>query len=326
MIVMKFGGTSVKDVAAVRRLVDIIRREKRPKVVVVSALSKVTDALIEVGRLAEHGDAEAAAEAVRALHRRHQEMCAVVASPERRPELLVALDELFAELSAIVHALAVVEEVSPRSADTIVSFGELASSRIVAAAFDDAGLRGRFVDARQVLVTDAQHGAAQPDRAATDERLRSLVRPLVEQGLVPVLGGFIGGTTDGAHDDARPGRLGLLGGPRRRGARGRGDPDLDRRRRDADRRSARRREPARRPAAELRRGLGARVLRREGAPPQHHPPGRRPRHPGAHPELPPAGGEGHADHERAEPERRRTGRDRVQARRDASSTSPPRAC
>ena len=57
MIVMKFGGTSVKDVAAVRRLVDIIRREKRPKVVVVSALSKVTDALIEVGRLAEQGDA-----------------------------------------------------------------------------------------------------------------------------------------------------------------------------------------------------------------------------------------------------------------------------
>ena len=197
MIVMKFGGTSVKDVAAVRRLVDIIRREKRPKVVVVSALSKVTDALIEVGRLAEQGDAEAAAEAVRALHRRHQEMCAVVTSPERRPELIVALDELFAELSAIVHALAVVEEVSPRSADTIVSFGELASSRIVAAAFEDAGLRGRFVDARQVLVTDAQHGAAQPDRAATDARLRTLVRPLVEQGLVPVLGGFIGGTTSG---------------------------------------------------------------------------------------------------------------------------------
>jgi aspartate kinase len=195
MIVMKFGGTSVKDVAAVRRLVDIIRHEKRPKVVVVSALSKVTDALIAVGRLAEQGDAEAAADAVRTLHRRHQEMSALVASPERRPELLVALDELFGELEAIVHALAVVEEVSPRSADTIVAFGELASSKIVAAAFEDAGLRGRWVDARQVLVTDAQHGAAQPDRDATDERLRALVRPLLDEGLVPVLGGFIGGTT-----------------------------------------------------------------------------------------------------------------------------------
>src|SRR5512143_2729224 len=106
MIVMKFGGTSVKDVAAVKRLVDIIRHEKRPKLVVVSALSKVTDALIEVGRLAERGDAKAAAEAVRALHRRHQDMSVLVASPERRPELIVALDELFGELEAIVHALA----------------------------------------------------------------------------------------------------------------------------------------------------------------------------------------------------------------------------
>jgi aspartate kinase len=195
MIVMKFGGTSVKDVAAVRRLVEIVRNVKRPKVVVVSALSKVTDALIEVGRLAEQGEAQAAVDAVRALQRRHQEMSVLVASPERRPELIVALDELFGELEAIVHALAVVEEVSPRSADTIVAFGELASSKIVAAAFEDAGLRGRWVDARQVLVTDAQHGAAQPDRAATDEQLRTLVRPLVEEGLVPVLGGFIGGTT-----------------------------------------------------------------------------------------------------------------------------------
>ncbi len=194
MIVMKFGGTSVKDVAAVRRLVEIIRREKRPKLVVVSALSKVTDALIEVGRLAEKGDAEAAGDAVRALHRRHLEMASLVASPEKRPELIVALDELFAGLEAIVHALAVVEEVSPRSADTIVAFGELASSKIVAAAFEDAGLRGAWVDARQVLVTDAQHGAAQPDRTATDEQLRKRVQPLVDAGQVPVLGGFIGAT------------------------------------------------------------------------------------------------------------------------------------
>jgi aspartate kinase len=197
MIVMKFGGTSVKDVAAVRRLVEIVRRERRPRVVVVSALSKVTDALIETGRLAESGDGNAAREAVRALHRRHSDMAALVSLPQRRAELLAATDELFAELDAIVHALAVVEEVSPRSGDTIVTFGELASSRIVAAALEDAGIPARFVDARSVLVTDAAHGAAQPDRAATDERLRSLVQPLLAGGLVPVLGGFIGATAGG---------------------------------------------------------------------------------------------------------------------------------
>ncbi len=194
---MKFGGTSVKDVAAVRRLVEIVRREKRAKVVVVSALARVTDALIEVGRAAGKGDARSAAEAVRALRERHVGMAALVQAEQKRADLVASLDTLFQELETIVHALAVVEEVSPRSADTIVAFGELASSRIVAAAFEDAGLRGRFVDARSVLVTGAQHGAAQPDRDATDERLRTLVRPLLRDGLVPVLGGFVGGTVDG---------------------------------------------------------------------------------------------------------------------------------
>jgi aspartate kinase len=197
MIVMKFGGTSVKDVAAVQRLVGTVKREGRPRAVVVSALSKVTDALIETGRLAEAGDANAARESVRALHRRHVDMAELVSEPNRRAELVAALDALFAELEAIVRALAVVEEVSPRSADTIVAFGELASSRIVAAALEDASVAARFVDARQVLVTDASHGAAQPNRAASDERLRSLVRPLLDAGLVPVLGGFIGATAHG---------------------------------------------------------------------------------------------------------------------------------
>jgi aspartate kinase len=197
MIVMKFGGTSVKDVAAVRRVVQVVGRERRPRLVVVSALSKVTDALLEVARTAERGDATAARQAVKALHRRHEEMAALVRTTERRADLLAAIDALFEELDAIVHALAVVEEVSPRSSDLIVAFGELASSRIVAAALEDGGLPSRWVDARSVLVTDAQHGAAVPDREATDSRLRSVVRPLLADGLVPVVGGFVGATAAG---------------------------------------------------------------------------------------------------------------------------------
>ena len=197
MIVMKFGGTSVKDVEAVRRVVEVVGREKRPRLVVVSALSKVTDALLDLARLAEQGDATAAREAVKSLHRRHEEMAVLVRATERRADLLAALDSLFEELLAIVHALAVVEEVSPRSSDLIVAFGELASSRIVAAALQDAGVPSRWTDARQLLVTDAQHGTAVPDREETDARLRSLVRPLLADGLVPVVGGFIGATAGG---------------------------------------------------------------------------------------------------------------------------------
>jgi aspartate kinase len=197
VIVMKFGGTSVKDVEAVQRLVRVVARERRPRLVVVSALAGVTDALLEAARLAEEGDAAGAGQAVRALHRRHEEMAAVVRATQRRADLLATIDALFDELESIVRALSVVEEVSPRSQDAIVAFGELASSRIVAAALEDAGVPAPWLDARAVLVTDAQHGAAQADRQATDDRLRSLVIPRLAAGLVPVVGGFVGATPSG---------------------------------------------------------------------------------------------------------------------------------
>ena len=197
MIVMKFGGTSVKDAEAVARLARIVGRERRPRLVVVSALAGVTDALLDLARLAEAGDGDGARQAVRALHRRHEEIAAIARAPERRASLLAAIDAVFTELETIVRALAVVEEVSSRSRDAIVAFGELASSRIVAAALEDAGLPARWLDARAVLVTDAQHGAAAPEREATGERLRTLVTPLLAEGLVPVVAGFVGATAAG---------------------------------------------------------------------------------------------------------------------------------
>ncbi len=197
MIVMKFGGTSVQDQAAVRRLVEIVAREARPRLVVVSALARVTDALLELARLAERKDAAAAERLARGLRLRHEELAGCVRSPERRAALLGALDEAFDELAAITGALAVVGEVSPRSRDAIVATGELASSRIVTAALEDAGLPSRWLDARELLVTDGAHGAALPDRAATDARLRERARPPLEAGLVGVTGGFVGASAEG---------------------------------------------------------------------------------------------------------------------------------
>jgi aspartate kinase len=197
MIVMKFGGTSVEDVEAVQRVVGIVRRETRTPLVVVSALSKVTDGLLDLVQLAESGDGDGARAAVRTLHRRHEGMAVVVRTPERRAVLLSAIDELFGELEAIVHALAVIEEASPRSRDAILATGELASSRIVAAALEDAGVASRWVDAREILVTDAQHGGAQPNVEKTDERLSAVVGPPLAEGRAVVTGGFIGSAAGG---------------------------------------------------------------------------------------------------------------------------------
>ena len=249
-----------------------------PRLVVVSALAKVTDALLAVARLAERGEAEAVGDAVRALRARHEAMATLVRAPERRAELVGALDAAFGELEAVAHALAVVRDVSPRSCDALVAVGELASSRIVAAALADAGLPAAWLDARELLVTDAAHGGATPDR---DRHRRAAARA-------------------GA-PAAREGPGGRHGRIRRRDASGatttlgRGGSDYSAAlfgagleaqeiqiwtdvdgMLTADPRLVASR--ARREAPELRRGVGARVLRREGAAPEHDPAGRGPRH------------------------------------------------
>ena len=178
---------------------------------------------------------------------------------------------------AIVRALAVVGEVSPRSQDAIAAAGELVSSRIVAAALEDAGVPARWRRrARSSWSRTTHHGAALADRDG-DGRSGSRDRPPhLEAGPCRCSAGFVGASRRGPDDDARARRLGLLGRARRRRvSRARGDPDLDRRRRHADGGPARRRVAARRRAAELRRGLRAGLLRGEGAAPEHDPARRR---------------------------------------------------
>src|SRR5439155_22217460 len=101
------------------------------------------------------------------------------------------------ELIGLMHALAVLREVSPRSLDTVVASGEILSSRIVAAAMADRGVASAWIDARRVLVTDAEHAAAAPEMIETCERVRAHVAPVTNGGRVAVLGGFIGATTAG---------------------------------------------------------------------------------------------------------------------------------
>jgi aspartate kinase len=199
-LIMKFGGTSVADADAIRRLIDIVGRQRTlagsPPVVVVSALAGVTDKLVDVARMAEAGQADAAAAELRTLSARHAAVAAAVTSAGRGA-LLGAIEREFEELIGIVHALAVLQEVSPRSLDAVLAAGEVVSSRIVAAACADHHLPGRWVDSRAVLVTDAEHNGAAPDMTATEQRVRAQLTPLVERGAIPVLGGFIGATAAG---------------------------------------------------------------------------------------------------------------------------------
>ena len=202
-VIMKFGGTSVADAEAMARVIGIVRdhRTRHPQhtlpVVVVSAMSKVTDRLVETGRLAGEGRGEQAAEVLTDLLARH---IGAASSLVQGPELEALVAQLtgdFSELRAHVLGWAVQGEVSPGATDEILALGELASSRMVAAAFVAKGIPAAWVDARRVLVTDGEHNAAIPDTDATCRQCHDRIRSRTAAGEVPVLGGFIGATADG---------------------------------------------------------------------------------------------------------------------------------
>jgi len=162
----------------------------------VSALAGVTDTLVTVAQLAEDGEADRAAAALHALEERHLAVASAITSASRA-RLLAEVRCEFQELIGLVHALAVLREVSPRSRDAVHAVGELVSSRMVAAAFADHGIPSAWIDARTVLITDDEHNAATPDMEATCERARARIAPDIAAGKVVVLGGFIGATANG---------------------------------------------------------------------------------------------------------------------------------
>ena len=207
MVVMKFGGTSVADRASIERLMAIVRRQRdkdaatpsgvRGPVVVVSALSGVTDRLLGVAAEAGAGDAEGARHNLRDLRARHMTVAEVVTDQALRAQVQADIDVEFDELERIVSALGVLREVSPRWLDTIAATGEVVSSRIVAAALAAHGLHGAWVDARKAVVTRSEHTAAAPLFPETTVALEAQMLGPLAAGQIPVMGGFVGATVDG---------------------------------------------------------------------------------------------------------------------------------
>jgi aspartate kinase len=117
--------------------------------------------------------------------------------PERFTRLQVTLHQEFDALDDLLRGIAAVGELTPRTNDLVLSFGERLSSRIIAEAFEEQGLEGAHVDARSCIVTDASYGKAAPQESAIEARLAAIVLPLIDAGKTPVLGGFIGATAEG---------------------------------------------------------------------------------------------------------------------------------
>lgn len=197
-VVMKFGGTSVENAVAIERVAEIVAsRAGRGRVVVVSALAKVTDQLVLMGQKASAGDCEGSLELSQALRERHLKTAKELLGPKLFPKISPRIETTFEQLEDFLRGVSAVKELSPRSSDYLLSFGELISSEIVTAAFIARGLDAVWVDSRKCVVTDAGHTRALPLPAETRENTQAVLAPIVAKGKIPVMGGFIASTREG---------------------------------------------------------------------------------------------------------------------------------
>jgi aspartate kinase len=192
-VVMKFGGTSVEDAAAFERAASIVEAKRdAPPVVVVSAMSRFTDALLAgVARAADDGDAAGAILELSGQFERHVEVAESLLPEAARPEIFSAVDSAQTETGELLRIIGQHPVTRPPLQDRIVSCGEQLSARLLAALLLARGLDARYVDARRCIVTDDEYGNATPLYQETQARTRAELLPLIKASHIPVMGGFI---------------------------------------------------------------------------------------------------------------------------------------
>ncbi len=197
---MKFGGTSVGDGSCIARVAQIVRDASRDSsvVAVVSAMSGVTNRLIDAATRCEADERGQVVEIFEVLHDQHEAALAtLIRSSERRTDVAATTKKIFSEGFRLCEGTALLRELTPRTLDAISSLGERLSAPLVAGAISELGLRSEAVDATELIVTDAYHGGAEPVMDLTRERSQSRLNPLLDEGIVPVVTGFIGATQQG---------------------------------------------------------------------------------------------------------------------------------
>jgi aspartate kinase len=208
LLVMKFGGTSMGSAERIRVASEIVARERgaREVLVVVSAMSKITDLLIDSLRHAEAGDSAGLAANIDKLRDRHVVTCHELLPPERREAVLGAIHGLVAEFQRIANGVLMLGERPPRSVDEAIATGERLSALLMAEYLRSQDIAAEAVNGGDVIVTDAVFGGASPLFEETRKKAQARLLPTLNQGCVPVVTGFNGATADG-----RPTTLGRGG-------------------------------------------------------------------------------------------------------------------
>jgi aspartokinase/homoserine dehydrogenase 1 len=208
LLVMKFGGTSMGSAERIRVAAEIAAEHhaRRSVIVVVSAMSKITDLLLASLRTAEVGDQADLDKNLKTLNLRHFETCRELLPPSRQEAALAEVHSLIAEFSRIAKGVMMLGERPPRSIDEAIAIGERLSAFLMAQFLESKGIRAAAVNGADVIATDAVFGNATPLMQPTRERAAAVLRPLLDQRTLPVVTGFNGSTLDG-----RPTTLGRGG-------------------------------------------------------------------------------------------------------------------
>lgn len=200
-LVMKFGGTSVGTPQAMKQTVEIIREARNGwsrLVVVTSALSGVTNQLLEGAHQATNGNRHHCFSVERELLEKHAAIAdALLSDPARRSQALQEVEHLVYDFTNLCQAISVLGEATPRAMDAVAGLGERMSARLLAAALEASGVPAQLVESTQLIITDNDFQSAHPDFDETTRRTRQILEPLLDQGKVPVVTGFIAATSNG---------------------------------------------------------------------------------------------------------------------------------
>ena len=205
---MKFGGTSVGSAERMRMAAKISAEQKRrrPVAIVVSAMSGITDLLIETTKHAEAGDRAGRDENIRKLEKRHVEACRELLPAAKQKAVLNGIRDLVGEFERITNGMLMLQDRPPRSVDEAIAIGERLSALLIGACLNAQGTKAEAINAAELIVTDAVFGSASPLMEQTAEKARKRLIPMLRSGVLPVVTGFNGATVDG-----RPTTLGRGG-------------------------------------------------------------------------------------------------------------------
>ena len=200
-LVVKFGGTSISSVKNIREVAKYLHNlsKKNQIIIVCSAVSGVTDDLIQISKFIQKGNKDKAKKLTKKIIQKHEQLAHdLIKKPQNRKKLLEKLNSDSKELEHLLHGIILLGEVTPRSMDYLISFGERLSINLVAYALLDLGSKSIPLTGKDVgIVTDSNFGEARPLMDTTRIRISKTVEPLLAKKIIPIVGGFAGADQHG---------------------------------------------------------------------------------------------------------------------------------